>query len=62
LIRGKISRTEAGTMRKIMRTKKRYFLDEEFWETLSKTNLYSSKKPLISKEYEYTSSKAIYVG
>lgn len=40
-------------MRKALKAKKKYFLEEEFLETLSSTKFYDSKAKLIEKEYVY---------
>ncbi len=60
-------------MRKAARVKKKYFLEEEFWETLSPTNTFrrdelisilSSRKQvnLTTKQHTYKSSGAFYSG
>ena len=41
--------------------KKRYFLDEEFQETLSK-KIYSEQAPIIKREHIYESTGAKYLG
>lgn len=42
--------------------KKKYFLDEEFAETLSPNRLYKEDEPQIEKEYIYESTGAKYLG
>lgn len=49
-------------MKKAMKAKKKYFLEEEFLETLSSTKKYDPKAKLIEKEYIYKCSGAIYTG
>jgi hypothetical protein len=43
LIRGFLSRTVIKSLRKAIKVKKKYFLEEEFWETISKTSKYIPK-------------------
>jgi hypothetical protein len=45
-----------------MKSKKKYFLEDEFWETLSKTSIYNPTTPLVKKEYVYKCSGAKYIG
>ena len=42
--------------------KKKYFLEDEFWETLSKTKIYDQKAKLEKREYTYKCSGAKYSG
>lgn len=49
-------------LKKTLRVKKKYFLDEEFWETISKTRPYNSKASKVNKEYLFKCSSAKYVG
>jgi hypothetical protein len=46
LIRGFISRVAVRALRKAIRVKKKYFLEEEFWETISKNNKYNYRLQL----------------
>ena len=42
--------------------KKKYFLEEEFWETISKTKVFDTNtRPNVS-EYRYKCSGAVYSG
>ena len=45
-----------------MKVKKKYFLDEEYWETISKINKLRKDQNLVRKEYNYNCSKAKYTG
>ena len=49
-------------LKKQLRVKKKYFLDEEFWETLSSTRLYNKYGVKVIKEYTYKCSGATYEG
>lgn len=40
-------------LKKAMKVKKKYFLEEEFWETISKTKKYDSHSATVHKEYQY---------
>jgi hypothetical protein len=40
-------------MRKAMRMKKKYFLDEEFWETISKSKRFDASEKCVTKDYTY---------
>jgi hypothetical protein len=43
-------------LKKTSRIKKKYFLDEEFFETVSKTNKYNKKAKITKKDHAYKSS------
>ncbi len=45
-----------------MRMKKKYFLDEEFWETISKSKRFDEKEKCVYKEYTYKCTNAKYSG
>lgn len=45
-----------------MKLKKKYFLDEEFEETISSSRFFENKKPLVKKEYTYKFSGSRYIG
>lgn len=47
---------------KTVGAKKKYFLDNEFQETVSKTNKFEPKAKIIEKEYIYKCSGARYIG
>ena len=49
-------------MKKAMGAKKKYFLEEEFWETVSSTRIYDPKAELVEKEHIYKCSGARYSG
>lgn len=49
-------------MRKAIGAKKKYFLEEEFWETVSKTSKFNPKAKLVEKEHVYKCSGARYLG
>lgn len=49
-------------LKKSSRLKKKYFLDEEFFETVSKTQKYNSKAKLTRKDYTYKCSGSEYKG
>jgi hypothetical protein len=49
-------------LKKTQRVKKKYFLDEEFRETVSKMRPYNPKTPLVKKEIVYKCSGAKYLG
>jgi hypothetical protein len=44
-----------------MRIKKKYFLDEEFWETIRPDSVFKGSKP-VHKEYQYKCSDSLYSG
>jgi hypothetical protein len=45
-------------MKKANKGKKKYFLEDEFWETISPSSIYKPRTPLVKKEYTYKSSGA----
>jgi hypothetical protein len=49
-------------LKKAAKVKKRYFLDEEFWETLSKTQLFNEKAKIIKNDYVYKCTGSKYSG
>lgn len=48
-------------MKKVFRIKKKYFVDEEFWETISKTVKYIKNQKLSIRKYIYKTG-SIYNG
>lgn len=49
-------------LKKTQRVKKKYFLDEEFRETVSKLRRFNPKGQIANKEYQYKCSGAKYYG
>ena len=62
LWRGFKARLISNILKKAIRVKKKYFLDEEFWETISSTAKYNDNLRPVSKEYIYKCSEAKYSG
>ena len=62
LWRGFRARLISNILKKAMRVKKKYFLDEEFWETVSSTTIYNDKAKPLGKDYTYKCSGAKYTG
>ena len=60
--RGYHTRLMTDILKKASRLKKKYFLDEEFFETVSKTVKFNFKAKLIKKEHAYKCSGSKYVG
>ena len=52
----------ADMIKKTMKVKKKYFLDEELRETVSKVRPFNPHTPLVQKEYCYKCSGAKYLG
>lgn len=53
---------QSRTMRKAMKIKKKYFLDEEFWETISKEKVFDNNEKHVTKEHTYQCTNAKYIG
>ncbi len=49
-------------LKKASRLKKKYFLDEEFFETVSKKAKYNFKAKLEKRDYTYKCSGSKYIG
>jgi hypothetical protein len=49
-------------LKKAAKVKKRYFLDEEFWETISKTQQFNEKDKIETKDCVYKSTGSKYSG
>lgn len=49
-------------MKKSLKIKKKYFLDEEFLETISGSRNVNDKQKLVRKEYTYKSTGSKYIG
>ena len=49
-------------MKKSLKIKKRYFLDEEFKETISLTKKFNENQALVKKEYIYKCTGSKYNG
>jgi hypothetical protein len=62
LWRGFRARLISNILKKAMRVKKKYFLDEEFWETVSPDARYNDKAKPAKREHTYKCSGAKYVG
>ena len=41
LVRGFLGRVRAKQLKKLQKIKKKYFLEEEFWETLSSSRIFN---------------------
>jgi len=52
----------ADMIKKTLKVKKKYFLDEEYRETVSNVRPYNPKIPLVQKEYVYKFSASKYLG
>jgi len=48
-------------LKKLTRGKKKYFTEEEFWETISPRKIFNFDAKIMQKEYEYKSG-AVYNG
>ena len=63
LIRGFLGRARVRRLKASLQNKKRYFLDEEFWETVSKTLQYDQYSKLLTRrEHNYKCSASKYEG
>jgi hypothetical protein len=60
--RGFRARLISNILKKAMRVKKKYFLDEEFWETASSTVLFNDRAKPAKRDYTYKCSGAKYTG
>lgn len=60
--RGYRTRLMVDIIRKASKIKKKYFLEEEFKETISSTASYKPEAKLVKKEYTYQCSQAKYYG
>lgn len=60
--RGFRTRYMIKLLKKSLKLKKKYFLDEEFEETISSTRIYEENKPLVKKEYVFKSTGSKYIG
>ena len=49
-------------LKKSLRVKKKYFLDEELWETINKDKIFKLSYAKVNKEYIYKCSGAKYSG
>ena len=60
-MRGFRARLISKILKKTLRMKKKYFLDEEFWETIS-ANIFDENTKLVKTDHIYTCSGAKYSG
>lgn len=60
--RGHRARFITKIKKKGMKVKKKYFLDEEFQETISSSQIFNQNAPVVRKEYIYKVSGGKYTG
>ena len=62
MIRAIKTRFMTEILKKSLRVKKKYFLDEELWETVNKGKIFKLSYAKVNKEYIYKCSGAKYSG
>ncbi|CDW78312.1 UNKNOWN [Stylonychia lemnae] len=62
VIRGVRTRFMTQILKKTLKVKKKYFIDEELWETINKNKIFKLSYAKVTKEYVYKCSGAIYNG
>ena len=62
VFRGHRARVMTSILKKAARIKKKYFLEEEFWETIQRGVVFKESQKLVKKEYEYKCTGAKYIG
>jgi hypothetical protein len=62
VIRGIRTRFMTEILKKSLRVKKKYFLDEELWETINKGKIFKLSYAKVNKDHTYKTSGAKYAG